>query len=90
MTLRELIDNMLAKDPDIFAKVARIAWNAYAQETLEKCPKSMISSWEETGEWGRNGNRRVANALIDFLIKTYEDISNDECSATRSSDGSVP
>lgn len=64
-------------DLDAVAKVAREAFNEHAQETLgDKCPPAMCKSWDETGEWGREGNRRVAKAVIQYLMSQ---IINFEC-----------
>lgn len=61
---------------DLLAAEGRQAWNEYAQKTLSKCPKSMISPWEETGEWGREGNRQVARSVIfKFIDKVFENAS---------------
>lgn len=51
------------------AKEIRLAWAQYARKTLgDKCPAGFTKSWEETGDWGREGNRVVAEAAIDFLL----------------------
>lgn len=65
----EELHQLIEDEIDLFASVGREAWNKYAQETLQKCPKSMVSPWEETGEWGREGNRRVARAVIVKYIE---------------------
>lgn len=51
------------------AKEIRKAWAEYAKKTLgDKCPAGFTKSWEDTGDWGREGNRVVAKAAIQFLL----------------------
>lgn len=70
--LKKFVDENI----DLFAAEGREAWNNYAKATLSKCPKSMVTPWEETGDWGKEGNRGVARAVIfKFIDKVFENAS---------------
>jgi hypothetical protein len=58
-----------AIDPEELAKEVRDAWARYAADTLPKCPPAFSKSWDETGEWGREGNRVVARVVLERVLK---------------------
>jgi hypothetical protein len=54
---------------DEFAKAVRDEWATYATETLgDKAPAGFTKPWEETGEWGKEGNRRVAQRMLNLMV----------------------
>jgi hypothetical protein len=55
-------------DPKLtLARLIRETWAEYVTRTCESPPKAWTTPWEETGEWGRNGNLAVAEAVIKFF-----------------------
>ncbi len=59
-----------AIDEERLAKLLRETWAAYAEATLTKPPAAFTKSWEETGDWGREGNRIVVRALVQDIMET--------------------
>jgi hypothetical protein len=52
---------------DVLAIIAREAFADHARATLTKPPEGMVKPWSETNEWGREGNRAVARAVVNAL-----------------------
>jgi predicted HAD superfamily Cof-like phosphohydrolase len=56
-------------DIDEYAIAVRDEWASYAKQTIgEKAPSGFTKPWSKTGEWGREGNRRVVKKLLEMLI----------------------
>jgi predicted HAD superfamily Cof-like phosphohydrolase len=52
---------------DVLAIIAREAFAEHAKATLPKPPEGMVKPWDETNEWGREGNRKVVRAVVNAL-----------------------
>lgn len=76
--LREFFNRWI--EIEDMAKLVREEWARYAIETLgDKAPAGFTKPWEQTGEWGREGNRRVASCIVNAVItKILESGQEDE------------
>ena len=76
--IEEFIEQL---EVDDVAKAIREEWASYAVETLgDKAPAGFTKPWEETGEWGREGNRRVARRVVrDLALKLEEFEERNAC-----------